>query len=79
VDLKYWRDIDWQPIDALTGGTRQFTSGLGLAPWYIKAFKPSKLPGALHISMPNIHSQHCLLLEQRYGLQDHHVCKAIHC
>lgn len=41
----YWRDIHWQPINALTGGTIQFPSGLNLKPWYLKGFSPSVLPG----------------------------------
>ena len=47
VDLETWRNIHWQRIDALTGGTLQFTTGLGLSPWYLKDYSPPKLPGAL--------------------------------
>ena len=46
MDVDNWRDINWQPINALTGGTLQFATGLGLKPWYLKDFKPSTLPGA---------------------------------
>lgn len=47
VDLKHWRNIDWQPINALTGGTLQFPTGLGLKPWFVKGFKAPTVPGAL--------------------------------
>jgi hypothetical protein len=46
VDREDWRDIDWQPISALSGGTLQFPTGLGLTPWFAKAFKPPRVPGA---------------------------------
>ncbi|EIE23036.1 hypothetical protein COCSUDRAFT_63419 [Coccomyxa subellipsoidea C-169] len=45
VDTDNWRDIHWQPINALTGGSVQFPTGVGLKPWYLTDFKPPALPG----------------------------------
>ena len=45
MDTVDWRNIDWQPINALTGGTLQFPLGLNLTPWFLKGFDPPKLPG----------------------------------
>jgi hypothetical protein len=40
-----WRDINWTPIDALTGGTEKFKTGLGLKPWYVKGHEDPPTPG----------------------------------
>ena len=45
VDLKNWRDVDWTPINALTGGSTQFRTGLGLKPWYVKGHARPQGPG----------------------------------
>ncbi len=45
VDLENWRNINWQPINALTGGTLQFPTGLGLKPWYLQGFQSPTVPG----------------------------------
>ena len=45
VDREDWRDIDWQPLFALIGGTQQFPRGLHLTPWFLKGFKGPTLPG----------------------------------
>lgn len=45
MDTVNWHDIDWQPINALVGGTLQFPRGLNLTPWFLKGFDPPKLPG----------------------------------
>ena len=29
-------DLEWNKIDALTGGTSQWPLGLGLRPWYLQ-------------------------------------------
>ncbi len=47
MDLEDWRDIHWQPINALTGGTLQFPTGVGLKPWYLQGFKAPTVPGQL--------------------------------
>ena len=45
VDKINWRDINWTPIDALTGGTEKFKTGLGLKPWYVKGHEDPPTPG----------------------------------
>ena len=45
VDLKHWRNIDWTPIHALTGGSDKFQTGLGLKPWYVRGHTHPQGPG----------------------------------
>ena len=45
VDKENWRDIDWTPINALTGGTSKFKTGLGMKPWYVKDHVDPTGPG----------------------------------
>ncbi len=61
MDTDNWRDIHWQPINALTGGSVQFPTGVGLKPWYLKDFKPPALPGQTSFPAPaNSNASHTL-------------------
>ena len=45
VDKEDWRNINWTPISALTGGTSKFKTGLGMKPWYAKGHVDPAGPG----------------------------------
>ena len=45
VDKEDWRNINWTPISALTGGTSKFKTGLGMKPWYAKGHMDPAGPG----------------------------------